>query len=302
MATLFDTLKTRLQGPAAGEGTEAAQRLAQAKTGRASEAGAVTAPRLDVTQERAAVREAQAPQQQLQTQAQAQAIQQQGAAEQQNQVLLQQTRDLQEHKLQIQDNFVQSAFNVVDRFTKENRQLDFNRDRAQAEQLAFQIRFSSDAYIHKLQIEGAKLRLQEEIVFEEALNEAMMKEYMEMFEGELDFKQLMRADTREFNRQMKELEIDFWKETTRLEANSANARAKYEAYGNLATGVISSASNIYSATSNIDWGNGTTTGSPGTGVPLQSAANAEPSSPLESATSVQEDWGLDTSTYKGPVR
>lgn len=267
MATLFDTLKQRLQGSPAGASTEQAQALAQAKTGRAAGPGA-GAPQLDLTRERIAVQEARAPEQQLATQATAQDVQIKAAEEQQAQQFRIETRNLQERRLQLEDNFVQQATQIVDRFTRENRKLDLDRDRAAAEQVAAYTRLTSESYVHKLQIEGAKSRLTSEILFEEELTRSMFGEYMELFEDELDFKTLMNASKRDFQKEMELFDFNTRKMQNRLATNAANARAKYQAAADLASGLTSAGIRAAS----LDWsgkGDGTPSDIPDMPAPLR---------------------------------
>lgn len=303
---LLDNLRRNLsQGMAPGQqaqagATQQVQALAQAATGKADAMGA-GAPQASRLGEQQALLTQQQQQRQLQTQGIAQAQQVKAAEQQQRQQLYVQRRSLEEREIGVKQRMLNDAMNMVQQLEQNKDEISFKRMQAGYEQMGFQLRLTNKDYIERLKIEGAKSRLRDKNRFEEQLQKTTWGHLNELLESDLEFQRVMNADERDFEREVAEWDLSKWREIKDFEAAQASAQRKYEAINQITGGVLQAGLSVVSAASS----GSSSTASPGTGTPLQSAQNPMgPEAPIASQQgALQESWGLESQpSYSGPWR
>jgi len=210
---LLDTIKSNLQTmsqPAQVGGvsdqTAGVQALSQAKTGRVSTSA--PAPRATNLQEQVASGQAALGAQQVQREAKLQAEQLgQAEAAQATEAKLR-DRELDEHSLSMHDAFANQATAIASQFARDNRELDFRKDRARLEQLGIATRLSNDQYTTQLEQEGMRSRLDNEIAFDEALQQAIWDDQNELFKSDLEFKEALSGKQSDWNEYMAAIDRD----------------------------------------------------------------------------------------------
>lgn len=240
MALLQNLQRNLSQGtgaPKAEAGaTEQVRQLAQAASGTA--AGPQEGPGMSRVAERRALLQQQQQAAQLQVQGQATAQQIEQAAQQQKQQQQIELAGMQERRLNMRSNMLNQAQNLVAKLEMNRDEISFNRQKAAYEQLGFNLRLSNKDYIEKLQINGAKNRLNDKVAFKEELQRSVFKELEGILRDDLEFKRLLNADERVFREELQNKELDWWLQFETLDANTKNAAAKWEAVSGITSGVI----------------------------------------------------------------
>jgi hypothetical protein len=80
--------------------------------------------------------------------------------------------------------------------------------KAQAEQLGFLARLSSDKYVTKLKNEGARARLDTNAGFKEAMMNAAFQNQQQLLNESFRLRGLLRADGRDFEKQLAQMDIE----------------------------------------------------------------------------------------------
>ena len=243
--SLLQSIQDKLgQAPEQAKATGAEQgagRLLQSKlTGKAT---GVTAPTTTSDAAQAAIAQTQAG---LDTQAQ----QNQVAASQiagQQQVQQQQAQQAQTQadldRAAIEQRFDIEQQNLIRDLSRADRQLDTDKYRANLEQLGFMSALSDKRYIEQLTNEGRQRRFDDGLTFSEGLQEQVFADTQDLFRGDLDFKELLRADEREFAEKMADLNIDHALQIAEHDADAASTRAIYGGLG----ATVSGATQAYAA-------------------------------------------------------
>lgn len=305
MASILENVKRGLEtAPASPQlgAQEQVQQLTRATTGKA--VGSGTTPALSQQGQAQAAQQTQAQQRQMQLQQQ-EVSGQLGAAERQiekEKVL--QKQKISQSEIALKERGYQKLSEILDNFAQNKDKLSLDKKKAQVEQAGFLLRLNNEKYITKLQIEGKKARLQNELQFKESLTLAIFAEERELLQSNLGFQSLINAEQREFRSKLEYMSLEQSMELADIKAAGKNAAAKYQAIGSIISGTVGVGGALAGR-----MGTETTTasaaGTPGTGVPLQSAQNTGLDYPSLSTqqTSTQQSWGLDTGTdYSGPWR
>lgn len=290
--SILENVKRGLSQPAVATpqlgAQEQAQALARATSGKATGGG--TTPALSEQQQAQAQQQTMAQQRQLVQQGQ-QAAAQVSAAEQQIEAEARvQKRRLNEREIGLREQAAQKVDEVLTNYSQKLGQLDLAKDKAQAEQLGFMMRLSSEKYIEKLKIEGAKARLHDRISFTESLQRTMFAEERKLLDENLRFKSLIGATERDFREQAANIDLDTALAVAAAEAKGNNAAMKAQAIG----GIITSGASMGSAAYN--YANRPQTAAPlGDRAPSLTAMNPEPApyNPQEDQNNLMRSWGLD---------
>lgn len=255
MASLQDTIRANLTGAntppeqqagAATDATSSLQGLMAARGGKAMSGGAPT-PRLSNVQEQVQQNLAAQQQGQVQQQGQMQARNIEQAAASQQQAVGQAEQEIDANRVEMIDKFAAESERLLRDFSREGRQLNLQKDAAKLEQLGFNLRLADDKYINQLQSEGKKARLNNAANFEFELTKAVFADEQELFNSSLQFKSLMKAKDRDFQRELGEMDIETALQIATSNANAANSATLWGGVANTTSGAISA----YGAAKNL---------------------------------------------------
>lgn len=243
MANLLTGIRSLINQPQQAEApvggaTGRLQSLVRAgQTGK--QLGTGSGPALQTgTAERQAASQAVRQQQQLAGQQQLQRLGATQQAEQQVQQEQIQTAEIQDRTQRLQDQMNRQATKLANDLRRGQGQLDDERKKLAAEQIAFNLRLQNKQYLSQLQQAGEKQRLDDNREFEEQLALDIMGEEAGMFKSLIDSKALLDANDREFDRELANINIDAALQQYRSEARAANQRALYEGAAGVGTGAI----------------------------------------------------------------
>jgi len=218
--------------PTVGEATEGIAGLtATAQTGKALGPGQT--PKLSSLGERLASVNALNQAKDISKQAQLQGVSLDQQADQLQQQHSQAVTQLNEQQLDTHQAFNQQVKGLL--FDQQNqlKQLDLSRDKARMEQAGFMLRLGNQQYTDKLQMEGQRARLDNAAAFNEALQRSVFADELDLLSNSLDFRNYMMADTRDAQRQLGEMDIEFAIQIAASEAKAANSQMMWSGVGNL---------------------------------------------------------------------
>lgn len=226
--SILDVIKGKAEVPQLGQ-TQAVQRLATAKTGKAAEG-----PALSSQQENLAAAQNIAA---LDQQVGAEQSQFRELEEQEN--LLKQRAEqtsakMTEQALNISQQMQQNATKLMDSFQKDVGQLNLARNKAKVEQLGFNLRLSNQQYVDKLKAAGRKARLDSQLSFAEAAAATVFADEMELFQNDLKFRSLLKASDREFERELASIDIESALQIASADRDAANQRLIWQGVGGFA--------------------------------------------------------------------
>ena len=113
-------------------------------------------------------------------------------------------------------------------------ELDFKKSAAATEQMGILSRLSADKYVNQLQTEGAKRRLDDSNEFKLAMQETIYDDMKELIESDLDFKKMLGADDREFQKELQEMDINAAMAVIRSQIRGRENERMWEAISGLA--------------------------------------------------------------------
>lgn len=216
--------------------TEQAQSLLQAKSGKA--VAPSTTPRISNIGEQLANQQTQAGVQE-QTKANVQQAQNLGTQQQaQDQEINFRLRNADEQFAKSMDEYLNRSQAALDEYKQGTRQLDLSKDKARLEQLGFTMRLASDKYVDNLQRIGAQNRLDNELNFNEALARSIFADEQDMFEKDLKFRAMLGEDSRDFNQELGNIDLDFAMSMANAENKANNARTMWSGIGGLGSAGI----------------------------------------------------------------
>lgn len=121
---------------------------------------------------------------------------------------------------------------------REGRKLDFDRDAAKLEQIAHTMRLADKKYTDKLEMEGQRQRLDNELAFKEALQKSIFGSNTDLLTQGLGNKSVLEASDREFAERMGQMDIETALKFADNEMRDAKQAATIGAVGSLATAGI----------------------------------------------------------------
>jgi len=205
---------------AADQATSQAQQLGQASTGKAAAPGAQ--PRATNLAAQVSAGQANLGAQQLSQQAQIQGeqlkTQEAGIAQQASL----QSRELDEQALSQHDTYANRAQQIMGELTRGGQQIDFNKQKAQVEQLGFNLRLANDQYVHQLDMEGQRARLDNEQVFQEQLQNAIFADDMEVLEQDIGFKEALNGKKNDWLEYLGQIDLEHAMSIANSEAKAAS--------------------------------------------------------------------------------
>lgn len=216
---------------------------AAAAQGTERDIGAASGP-LSTLQERRAQKKTQLQQQQLETQTQMAAGALQEKERQQEQAIQTAGRELSVKETQLKEAALNKAEEIIQQFEQAKDKLSYAKQESLAQQAQFLLRLNTDKYTTQLEIMGNRMRLQDQIKFEEELTKTIWEYDRETLEQSLDLQSIINAEDRQFQAALAHLKLEQALELSKLETDSANMQAKYEAYSTITTAAVKGATDI----------------------------------------------------------
>lgn len=241
MASLLDALQQKLQ-PApvsapggVGSATENTGNLLREKlTGQATPS--TGAPARIATGEQVAAQQGKADQTSLSGDLALKQQQQQSQSSSQEQNAdIQRQQDIQdrEHKKQA---FTQQTDNILQEFARGNKQLKSASDIADLEQVGFMARLQNTQYLDDLNKAATEAGIKTDLDFKEQYQNQVFADSQSAFQGNLNFKKAMDADSADFKQLMSTMSIDQAIQFATLATKTAQTGAAISAASQVATG------------------------------------------------------------------
>lgn len=233
-----------IETPSLGSTQQDLFRQAAAAKGEQADTSA-TGGRVSNLQEQRAAAAAKLQGQQLQTQVdfQAGALQQQ--ERQQEQAIQTASREVSVKETQVKEYFLNKAEEIIQQFEQGKDKLKYAKQEAMAEQAKFLLRLNTEKYTTQLEIMGNRLRLQDQIRFEEELTKSIWDYDRETLEQSLALQSIINAEDRQFQAELAHLKLEQALELGKLESDSANTLAKYQAISTMTTAAVKGGTEIY---------------------------------------------------------
>lgn len=245
MASILDNVRKGLEtgGPSMDANLAApiqTQQLAQATTGKQA-TGLGGVPQASQMGANLAAQTTQTQQRQLQLQQQQQAAQLGQAAKQQEVQIQQAKQKMSLREIGQKEQAYRRINEIFDKVEENKSRLEQAQYKAQLEQAGFLYRLNNDKYMTRLKIEGRKNRLDSEIQFKQALQQAIFFEERSLLAESMEFRAIMNASDREFKEKTAMLDLDLAMRIADTEIQAANAKAKAEAIG----GIVSTGTSAF---------------------------------------------------------
>lgn len=243
MASLLDAINKNLkpstpaqQAPQLGE-TEQVRRLVRAKSGKA--VGPSSGPAQSSLGERVVAGQTRLGQQQLASQAKLIGEQQGQQAADIAQREQQQATQFEQQREQQKADYSRQADSILNQYTQGNKQLSTQKDLANIEQAGAALRLSNQQYIDRLQTEGQRARLDNDVNFKTQMAQNVFSDAEDLLSNQLAFKAIMDADDREFRNQIAQIDAATALDMARSEIEATKAGNIWTGVGNLAQTAIS---------------------------------------------------------------
>jgi hypothetical protein len=147
-------------------------------------------------------------------------------------------REASEKQAQAQRALLTQSSRILDSYEQGQREIDYNKNAASMEQLGFNLRLSNSQYIDRLQREGRRNRLDNDLSFREALQRTIFDDEEDLFSSDLDFRRALRADDREFTERMASISLDDAINLANAQSRQANQQATWQGIGTILQGGI----------------------------------------------------------------
>lgn len=240
---LLDLIKGNLEATAnptavggINDTTSQISALNVAKTGKV--ARPTTGPRSSNLQEQIAAGQAALGVSELQQQAKIKAAELGQAEKAQTEQQGLQERQLDEASLQQHDTYANQSARILQELSQQGRALDFKKDAARVEQLGISTRLANDKYTTQLEQEGARSRLDTEIGFDEALQNAIWADEKDLLDHDMEFRTAINAKQNDFNEYMQNMGFDRALDIAEAEKKAANQRMIWEGISSLGSAGI----------------------------------------------------------------
>lgn len=243
---LLDIVKKQLQTPGStpaggtlqgGEQTESVRRILRAKTGKEAAPG-TTGPRQSAIQEKIAQRQTDIGLGQLAQKGQIQAAQLEEREADIAQREEQQKESFLNNIQKLRSQYLQETNNLLDNYNRGVKTLDTRKDIKELEQLGFMARMQNDKYIHNLQTEGKRKRLDSGVNFKREMAKSILRNQEQLLSDKLAFERIISADDREFRKELSKINIDYALQIANNAAASQGARQVATGLGGVVTGGI----------------------------------------------------------------
>jgi hypothetical protein len=161
-----------------------------------------------------------------------------------------------------EQQFGQQESTMMQRAGQATQELDFERQKSQAEQRSHIRAFENKQYLDTLNREGMKRRLDNELQMKRALAQAALGNSEELLRRALNNRELLTLDTNEFKKLLAKIDIDTARELANNAISDAKTQSAYSAAGGLASAGIAAYGQYDKSqsqpqqTSNVDSGGG----------------------------------------------
>ena len=234
--TLLETIQGNLTGQAQPDAqtqdqTGQVQRLLRGKSGQAVTPG--SGPKQSSIKERMAHQQTQLGQKQIQQQGRVQAagLGEQAADIQQRQK--QQKQSFSQNRNLMQDKFDRQAFSLLNQVQRGRDRLDTQKKVSALEQIGFLTRLRNDQYVHQIQMEGDKSRLDSDIQYKRQALQDAMKDQLDLFQSDQQFQRMVNQTTRQFAQDIANIDINHALQVGENAIKAANQRMTYQGAGDL---------------------------------------------------------------------
>ena len=232
---LIDALKqqinTRETADAGTSSASIADRLNRKATGKATTG---SGPRVQSSQAVAATSgiQTQLNQQSQQNQVAAQNLGIQQEAQQAGQE--QQQLNFVEQGRQLQQGIAQQQAQLVNDLNQNLGQLDQQQQQHNIEQLGASLALQDEQYLHALQLEGSRRRLDNENDFKIELQASVFKDMEAVLSDKIELDNILKADAREFSEMLAKIDIQTAVDLAKDQARSSAFSGAVSAFGSAA--------------------------------------------------------------------
>ena len=244
---LLDTIKQNLaklgdtrQAGAVGLGTtEAAQRMLRAGQGKAEDLSA--APAASTIAEQVAVQQTQEGLAQVGEQAQmagAELAQREATQKSKEQLA---TEELNQKRTNYLGQHYRETSSLLSQLERERSKLTLEEQTAKLEQIGFNLALADEKYIYQLQDQGRRQRLDSDVGFRVALQEAINADMVDLFKDNIEWQKAFDMSEREYQDWLAKLDIN-----AALELQAAQARAdRIQSAAQFGTTAVSAGAKYY---------------------------------------------------------
>lgn len=124
----------------------------------------------------------------------------------------------------------QAIFNELER---NKSQLGSQQGIAKLEELGFVLGLQDDKYVFDLEQQGEKQRLGNELEFKQSLQKAIYEDMYDLMEADTKFKEMIDADSREFQNELAKMDIEQALAVAATQASQANKQAMWQSVGTI---------------------------------------------------------------------
>jgi hypothetical protein len=154
-------------------------------------------------------------------------------------------KKLSQQAINMKQQFAQKSSQLLQKFQQDQDQLKFQKKASNAEQLGFYLRLNSEKYVEKLQAEGSRNRLQNDVNYKTVAMIDAFQDELDMFKDNLTFAKEMGEKDRAFKAEMAIYDLD-----TALQLALGTTRAelekmKFEGISGIVSGVVKAAPKVY---------------------------------------------------------
>lgn len=224
--------------------TEQVQAIQQARTGKAAQE---TGPAISALGERQAAQQAQQALGQVAQQGRLLGQQQQQQAQAQQQAADIQARQLEEQRAAFRQDAQERISNLEINYRQALEEGDFQQAQAAADQASTLARLGTSQYVNDIQMEGRKNRLETDINFKKAFRDQQYADMQQFLDSDLEFKELINADQREFQEKLNNLDVIAAMDIMNAQMAGESQRAKYEGLSRIVSGGIAAGASMASA-------------------------------------------------------
>lgn len=238
--SLLEGVKKQLAGPAEQPGMQdegqKAQQLLRAKLGKARAPGAT--PRRSAIQEQQQVQQAKMGGKQMQQEGRlaAEQVEQRQIGQQAQEA--EQRANIMEQRKDLTANFERQSENIMRDLERGHKKMTSQERAAKLEQVGFTVRLQNEQYMHKLQSEGRKARLDNDLSFREQLARTNFKDQQELLENNIFMKSVSDASDREYQRILASMEPQHAYNMAKQEMRREGKRAMWEGISQLGSSAL----------------------------------------------------------------
>jgi Arc/MetJ-type ribon-helix-helix transcriptional regulator len=123
----------------------------------------------------------------------------------------------------MRQNMQEQAAKLLQSHEQNRDKVSIGRYKSNSELLGFTLRLQDTEYVDKIQMEGKKARLDNSIAMKEAIQNAVFKDEIDLFQSSIYFKQLLNMDARQFQQALSTMDIDSAMKLASSQNDAANS-------------------------------------------------------------------------------